>query len=227
MRVVKALIVVVLLAARVAEASKGCHEVSDVVGRQKCSFFGTWSREAAVPPLWLETGFLSRSFDAMPFSFDKQTALLERDPNLATTMYGTTMRLLMGSIIYGGLELDAAWDGRLPQATGATPAVSGLYLGSGAVIGAHVALWRVGFGAELVAGGRVAGFSACAGSDKNCPIDGEFQSRWLLDARARIDLFAVPRFSIGAVIGHSLIDAHDSTLMISVGFHIRALDGMP
>lgn len=212
------------LAAR-AEASKGCHEISDVVGRQHCSFFGTWSRDAGVPPLWLEVGFLARSFDAMPFTLDK-TALLAQGPRLATTMYGTTMRVLMGSIIYGGFELDAAWDGQLPEANGATQPASGLYLGSGAVIGAHVGLWRLGFGAELLAGGRVAGFSACDDS-RTCSDTGEFQSRWLLDVRARVDVFAVPRFSIGAVIGHSLIDAHDTTLMLNVGFHIRALDGMP
>jgi hypothetical protein len=226
-RVVRALIAIALvLGAARAEASKGCHEVSDVVGRQKCTFFGTWSRDAAVPALWLEVGFLERSFDAMPFNLDKSTALLERDPKLATTMYGTTMRMLMGSILYGGLELDAAWDGALPEAQGAIQPKSGLYMGSGAVFGAHVALWRVGFGAEVLAGGRVAGFSPCTNS-KDCSDSGELQARWLLDVRARVDLFAAPRFSIGAVIGHSLIDAHDTTLMITLGAHIRALDGMP
>ena len=212
-------------AGRRAEA-KGCHEVSDVVGYQKCSFFGTWSREAAVAPVWLELGFQSHHFRSAPFTLDPQPLLARAaGTDLATTSAAPTMRMLVGTLLYGGFELGGGWLSHTPPASGIVPVASSTYLEGALIAGAHVAVWRVAFGAELAAGGRVTQFSPCASN--KCGQTPESQSRWQLEARARIDAFIAPRFSIGLSVGRSLIDANDTTYVVNLGAHIRAIDGMP
>ena len=119
----------------------------------------------------------------------------------------------------------AGWLSHTPPASGIVPVASSTYLESELITGAHVSVWRVVFGAELAAGGRVTQFSPCASNQ--CGQAPESQSRWQLEARVRIDAFIAPRFSFGLSVGKSLIDANDTTYMVNFGAHIHAIDGMP
>jgi hypothetical protein len=54
-----------VIAARPA-AAKGCHEKSHVVGHERCSRFGEWSRDQPILPLWVDVGFMRHSFQSQP-----------------------------------------------------------------------------------------------------------------------------------------------------------------
>ncbi len=218
-----AIVAFVLALAQRADA-KGCHEVSEVVGRQRCSHFGTWSRDASAPPIWGEVMGGWNNFVAAPYTLDKAPLVTSGHEGLASQAAIASFRAMMGSLVYGGIELDAGALTTIPEASGPTPAVAATYLGAVLVVGVHAALWRFGFGAELAAGGRAIDLEACA--TKGCSAPSDWQTHRELEARVRFDLFTAPRFSLGVMIGKSIVDSTGTTVMFGMSGHVRAMDGM-
>ncbi len=223
----KALLVIALVASLAPRAhAKGCHEVSTVVGYERCSRFGSWSREENLFPFHMEMGWIHQAFTARQFTLsDEPVARAASDggSGFGTVADGVAVRWLGGTrLFYGGFELDTSGLTNQPQFPG-LPAdgASWSFLG---VFGAHASLWRFAVGAELAAGARVTLYSYC-GNEKECALE-DTQGTGVLDARVRVEMFPAQRWSIGVMYGHSLLDHDAQSLIVYMGFHLRALDGM-
>ena len=219
-------IAIVLAAVAGARAeAKGCHETSYVVGLQHCSWFGKWSRDADVPRLWIDLGYFHHAYTSQPYTLGAEAMTTHETPNqFATSSSGIALRILggIGDVFYTGLELQPGWIDKVPTVPGPIPN-DNEYFGMHWIAGVHASLFRFAGSAELAAGFRYEDFSYCP--QKACISDAS-QDRRELDARARIDAFITPEFSIGAMFGKSLIDADDYSMMLNFSIHVRAMDGM-
>ena len=222
----KALLVIVLVAGLAPRAhAKGCHEVSNVVGYEHCTRFGSWSRDQDVFPFHVEMGWIHQSFTARPFTLsDQPVARAAADgSSLGTVADGGAVRWVGGTrLFYGGFEMDTSGLTTQPQFAG-LPAGGATWSFLG-VFGAHASLWRFAFGAELATGGRVTLYSYC-GNEKECALE-DTQGSGVLDARIRVDMFPAQHWSLGFMYGHSLIDHDAQSFIVYTGVHFRALDGM-
>jgi hypothetical protein len=216
-----------LLAWPVRAEAKGCHEVSGVVGYEKCTWFGTWSRDVDVPPLWLDFAFFHHRYVSEPFTLDQTAARAGTPESLATLADGFSFRALYGRLLYGGIELNTGWLVTTPQPTGMTKVGYAIDMEGHAVAGVHVALWRFGIGTELAAGGRAEDLVNCNAKNPACHQVDVWQTRRELEARVHADLFVAPTWSFGVSFGKSLIDRDDTRFMVYTGLHFRALDGAP
>ncbi len=224
-----AAVAIAALAPRAAHA-KGCHEVSDVVGLQRCSRYGTWSREADVPRLWIDIGWFYQRFTSEPFTL--AAAPLATAPatvGLGTGVSGAAVRWLggLGHVLYVGGELMPGGVTDMPRVIGLQPTY-GVYFGVHGVAGAHVERYRVGLSAELATGFRVTEFVYCE-PGTNCKGDNfsdDTQTRLELQARVRADFFLAPHWTIGVGYGRSLVDRDDHIMMVTTAVHIRPMDGM-
>ncbi|MBV8762191.1 MAG: hypothetical protein JO257_33175 [Deltaproteobacteria bacterium] len=224
----KALVIVALLAVSVRAYAKGCHETSQVVGYEHCTWFGTWSRDTPVFPLWFELTYYRHAFTAQPYTLDGAALSTTPGDDLTAISGGPMFRILAGRLLYAGLEGGGGWLSTLPHSYGATQPGWGGYMSGHIVGGAHVVLWRFGLGAELAAGGRWAVLANCnAKADPMCMQVQSSQTSREVELRARADIFIVPQWSLGVVVGKSLLDDNDHELLITTGFHVRALDGAP
>ena len=223
----KALVLLVLVAIPLRAHAKGCHEVSHVVGYEHCTWFGTWSRDAPVPPVWIEMSYYRHTFTGEPYTLDG-AALSTSPGDLAATSDGMMFRFLAGRVLYAGLEGGGGWLTTIPHPYGATQPAWGSLMSGHVVGGAHVVLWRLGLGVEVAAGGRLAMIANCdAKADPKCIQVSDTQTSRELELRARADLFIAPLWSIGVVAGKSLLADDERELLITTGFHFRALDGAP
>jgi hypothetical protein len=226
----KWLILPALIASTRPADAKGCHETSGVVGYHHCTWFGLWSRDLDMPRLIIDVGFMHRRFTSEPFVLtgDPRAVDAAAGSDLATgvSMPGVYRILFgLGPLSYAGFDLGGGWLSRPPHELGETAATT--FMGAAHLIGGlHVnPLWRVSTGVELAAGGRIVALSSC--TTRPCPADSvTYQDRRELEARALVDLWLTPRFSIGGGYGHSLIDRDDWTWMVYLGIHIRPMDGM-
>lgn len=220
-------ILVALVAAAPHAEAKGCHERSYVVGLQRCSWFGTWSRDANVPRLWLDVGYYHHVFTSQPFTLGS-SALTTTPADLTTVTGGPVFRILggIGDWFYTGGELAPGFLQQTPQVPGPAPTVSD-YLAMHAIAGVHASLFRIGASAELAGGFRYEDFEYCPLGDRKCTGGSEAsQTRRELEARLRIDVFLTPSLSLGTMFGKSLIDRDDRIVMLYLGLHLRNLDGM-
>lgn len=223
----KALLVLLVIAIPVRAHAKGCHEVSSVVGYEHCSWFGTWSRDTPVFPFWLDLTYYHHSYASEPYSLEASAAHTAAPGDLATTAQGFLFRMLAGRLVYAGIELGGGALSTRPRALdGAMPAFGSAGEGH-LIVGAHVALWRFGLGAELAAGGRFEVLASCDPHVAACMQASDTQARRELELRVHADLFLTPRWSLGVLAGKSAIDAGDRELLIYTGIHVRALDGAP
>jgi hypothetical protein len=136
---------------------------------------------------------------------------------------GVSSRYLGGNrLFYGGLELDTSGLVQEPQFPGLpSTGVSSSVL---TIEGVHVSWWRFSIGAEIATGLRVTTYAYC-NDTKNCLLS-DTEATAQVDARIRIEVFPAERWSVGVLVGHSLLDATDRSFMVYTGIHFRALDGM-
>jgi hypothetical protein len=221
------LVLAALLARPVRAEAKGCHEVSHVVGYEKCTWFGTWSRDVDVPPIWLDFGFVHHRYTSEPYTLDQSAARAATPESLDTLSDGFSFRALYGRVLYGGVELNSGWLVTTPKPLGSTQVGYASDVEAHAIAGVHVALWRFGLGPELAAGGRAEDLANCNSKDPACHHVEVWQSRRALEARVHADVFIAPSWSFGISLGKSLIDRDDTRVVIYTGLHFRALDGAP
>ncbi len=219
----------IALAATPADA-KGCHEVSDVVGLQRCARYGQWSRDADQLRVWIDVDYFHHSFVATPFTLG--TAALSTAPqsnDFSTAASGVAFRGLFGfgRFAYVGGEMLAGGISRMPHLEGIQPNDS-IYLGMHSVAGVHVERYRFALSGELAAGFRAAGWIYCLPNTdcKGDNQDSEMQARWELQARLRVDAYISPNWSVGVGYGVGLLDGNDRMLMIGTAVHARVMDGM-
>lgn len=226
----KALVVLVLLAAAPRAEAKGCSERSDVVGYHHCSRFGyLWSRESNAPHVAVDFGFFYHRFTAQPFQLASAPLVVGGgDASYATSAEGFQTRMLagIGHVFYTGLELDAGANDIMPEPIGLQPTTS-FYIAPMWVAGAHIIeRYRFALSAELAGGFHWDAFFVCAGGGSKCDGPDATEMRGELEARVRADFYFHPQFSLGFAYGNSLIESNDRIWMISVGIHGRVIDGM-
>jgi hypothetical protein len=224
---VKATLVIIALviAARPVDA-KGCHDPSNVVGYRHCSLFGGWSRDADLPVLVVDFGFMHHRFTTASFDLAPEPTLVADATDHATGASLGDMRVLagVGRVFYTGVEFGGGGLTRAP------------HLGLGdemtfdvlthVVLGVHVSpMFRFSFGVELAGGGSIAQISVCRA--KPCP-DGTIddQARAELEVRAIAEVWVTPQFTIGAGIGKSLVQHDDTLWTVFIGGHVVAMDRM-
>ncbi len=214
---------------RIARA-KGCHEVSDVVGLQHCSRFGMWSRDADVPRLWIDLGYFHERFQSEAFTPGAVARATAPQPGaLGTGVAGGSVRALVGigRVVYTGGELLPGVVNDEPPVAGLQPTLGAMF-GFHGVVGVHVERYRVALSAELATGFRVMQLGYCV-PYTNCKSPDYWddnQARLELQARARVDVYLAPYWSLGVGYGHSLVDRDDHLWMVSTAIHIRPMDGM-
>jgi hypothetical protein len=229
MKTIAVMVALAMLAPR-AEA-KGCHEISDVVGYEKCSRFGTWSPDLSYPRASFDVGYLHRSFASQPFVLGGPGSPLvvtePTDLDTGGSMPGWfRVRIHVDDLFYVGADFGAGWLSQVPVS--GAPVTDSVIGTAHALVGARFLDTRlVSLGVELAGGGRIVGLDSCDAKTMACASDTSvLQTHRELELRAVADIWLAPRFTLDIGYGRSVIDRGDSSLMISLGFHFRAMDGV-
>lgn len=229
---------VVLLPPSVASAGKSCVEVSDVVGEQQCSRYGTgWTREhgwalvldAAV--VRTEFGLAGRTFTAK--SGKDGPTLYEFDGARAadvarTTGFSLRMLAAVGGSVYLGLEQTFGFghlDGRSFRVDGydVTPASGLSIVGAtfGLPLGVRVPLGKVSLRGEVLGGFTILGLTQEANGARA-------SATWVggaLEGRGWLDVWLATDTTLSVLVGRDLLGRGDTRLGLSLAFHTRAYDG--
>lgn len=221
----------------VAAAGKSCVEVSEIVGEQKCSQYGTgWTRErgwALVLDLSLlrtEFGLGGRGFAAKvgkngPTLYEFDGA---RTGDVARTT-GFSLRMLgfLGAG-YVGLEQSVGfgrYDGRSFQAGDyAVSPASGLsVIGAtfGIPLGMRIPLGRVSLRGEMLGGFTLLTLTQEANGARA-------NATWVggaLEGRGFVDVWLATDTTLSVLVGRDLLGRGDTRFGLSLAFHTRAYDG--
>ena len=202
-----AIVLVILIAAHVAEAGGHCREVSEVAGYRACHRFAAWSRGAGMS--W-DLGASMLRFDPDP---------IEGQASPAVHATGVRFRNIssFGAWYFGG-QFDfasisdgpvvvVARDTTMPSSTGGFVAEEKLAIGRRARTGALM------FGGEIATGARTASFEPHI-----------VQAWFVVDAQAKADVWLTPNFTLGATAGIDLVHEHDVSFAITLGAHLVPYD---
>ncbi len=212
----KALLILVALAAPRRAEAKGCHEVSRVVGYSRCWRFGWWSSTSAMSwdagASWLR--FDARPSDAMAADDRPVTALGFRGRALIGfphQLYVVAQADLAEMI--GSPQLITARGGSMPSPSGGSVGQETLALG-----------WRTPLGPLTVAGELAPG----ARLTKWTAGDIALSAAWsfLLQARAKADVWLAPGWSLGVAAGSDVLHLGDYSVAITLGLHVVPYDGL-
>jgi hypothetical protein len=227
---VRAIVVVALalvLAVQRYAHAKGCHEISDVVGIERCRRYGHWSRESGWGRAWVDLDFVGQHLAVPPYSLAGSPATpmtvgavaQQRETTLNMYGYAQSVRYAFSRLFYTGFELGWGAASLLPVMPGAPTGATG-DLFTHVIAGAHVERFRLGLAGELAVGPNLGDCSdrGCGGRKVVVRTDAE--------ARVRLDLFLHPQFSLGVGYGQSLVTPDAHSLIIGLALHFRALDGM-
>ncbi len=224
MRVAIAIAIVSASAGR-ADA-KGCHETSYVVGFEHCSGFGEWSRDSDIPRLWIELGMFDHHYASHRFALGHTEQIDQEPSSLRTNTRGALLRIAGGlsRLFYVGGELEIG-DAEIESGLRGLPPSGGGDAGAlHAFAGLHAEVDRLSFATELATGFRSEAFYACASAA--CSQLSAGQNHGELEARFRGELFVAGGVSAALTFGQSLLDSRDHQIIVTLGFHIRAIDGM-
>lgn len=212
--------------------AKGCREISDVVGIERCKRYGQWSRESSLPRLWVDTAFLAQHIAVQPYSLATPPAapltlgggVSPHEATANTYGYVQGVRYAFNPMLYTGLDFGWAWAVTPPVMPG-PPTLHAMDFVTHVIAGAHVERFRVGLAGEVAVGPQIAAFDDCP--DRACSVGKSvLQVTTDVEARVRLDFFLHPQFSLGVGYGQSLVTPDAHSLTIGLGIHVRALDGM-
>jgi len=238
-----------LLSTKEAQA-RGCREVSDVVGEQKCTQYGAaWSVERALPFLY-RFGFRYGEFSTADATFRESFKKKHRPagyegyrfngdalgvPKL--TAYGMDGGFLFNITgqLYMGLEGGLGF-GTVDSRTFTTGAhtltndtgVDVLMFHGGAPIGYRVPLGRASLRGEMFLGavGVDVSHNVNAPTIAGAPTSASSTAlRWLVEPRIAADIWFTQHISFGVYGGVNLVDTNARSMGLILTFHNRAFDG--
>jgi len=197
----RALIVAIAILPGLAEAGHGghgCREISDIVGRERCTRFGLWSRDASA---WGEAGPIAVHLHS------------------GRTGTGAGGRVLIGfwPALYLGMQLEAA---HLDDASTTMPA-GGLVSG-GPLVGARVRFGSITLSTEAEAALR--GFGATASGVFSQPALTTPDSGFVVLARPEVALWLTPSISLAVAGGIDVVHPDDVTVGVMLGIHTWPYD---
>ena len=219
---------VLLVSTTPAFAGRHCAEVSDVVGYQQCSRYGSmWSGGS----LWWELGLSTTRVEIDPIDRDVMgtrvisasgtfTAIGPRMRNL----YGLREHFYVGSDAMFGdigngprLASDGTARGDMPSLDQGTSGAIGAVL---LLIGARFNAGPVRFGLELASGAHFEYLTSTAFPSTIFASGG-----FALETRAEASVWLSAHWSAIGLAGLSLLDSHDASLTVGLGFHAFPFDG--
>lgn len=205
MKLASIVLVLVLVATTgIAEAHHHCHEVSHVVGHRTCTRFAMWS---GGPSLWYDLGAAALRFDADNARVD---AIVGR----------VRSQMGFGRGIYFGSEIDVGSITSNPPLadvvarTTMTDPASGIVAQGKVIGGFHTGAGSLTLASDLAFGVRMASFAPAL------PID----TAILLEVRGKVDFWLTPFVTLGVGTGVNVLDHHDITVAMTVGFHLMPFD---
>jgi hypothetical protein len=224
--------------------ARGCTEVSDIVGYEKCHRFGDgWAVERRWP-IAVGLTLPYQTFDPNGVNFDFATG--KNDPKAFTLpgerlgsnglgAFGFNLRIegFIFSWLYLGVEYGIGFGhnqignfvapvGGVPtQFSGSDAAVNSMMLRGGAFAGLRIPLGRVSLRLEGFAGG------SSMTVDLHSPVADYTanSARGLLMPRAVLDVWASPNVTMSAFGGVDTLDTHDRIVGVMLEFHARSFDG--
>ncbi len=224
--------------------AKGCVEVSDIVGYEKCHRFGDGGALERRWPIALALTFPYQTFDPNGLNFRFKHG--KHDPNpftipgdkLGSTAFGTAgfnlrMEAFVWSWIYIGAEFGLglghnqiadfnAMVAKVPQNfTGSEAAVNTVLFHGGVFAGLRIPLGRVSLRLEGLAAGNVTSLNvhSTAGDYIGSAASGA------LMPRAAIDFWASPNVTFSVYGGVNALDTGERTLGLMLEYHVRSFDG--
>jgi hypothetical protein len=235
--VAAAALLAVLTGTRVASA-KGCTEVSDIVGYEHCERFGSeWSADR-LPRVTLSAFVYRDLFDPSGHTFNATACKNCQGYPFAGRAFGGELLESLGA----GYEVDGYLvgplylGGRMGFGFGrnAVPAVTTPDLAVSAsssswtysdlfegLIGARIPLGRLSLQLELAGGGRVASVSI----DTSRGSMSATGAGWVLAPHTSVEAWVTPNVAVGVFAESNLLDARESAIGLSIGYHVRSFDG--
>ncbi len=244
--VVAAVVLAGLSVAPAALASHSCQEVSDIVGRQKCSHYGSlWSTEDAIPITFgvgaryltfapaghVFRGTLGKKPDLTSFEYNG-SSLGDVPLGAGGIGFRATGYLLPG--LYVGIEYGFAM-GRNERASfsagGAsfqsTPKlIDTASFGGGALAGLRLPLGLLSARAEISLGGESVNLfqSVAKGARASDGVD-VGAAAWAIVPRAAVDLWVTPWMTVSGTYGRNLLDHGSQIASLFLTWHGRSYDG--
>ena len=229
-----------------ARASHSCIEVSDIVGYQRCSHYGsTWATEDS-PPLTLGVNASYLAIDPRGRSYKgvmkvgTRTTPIEYDgsalgkSSVGSGGVGLRITGFLLPFFYAGIEYGITLgrtqpgsfisDGASFQRGGALIDTTVLF--GGALFGLRLPLGRVSVRGDLFLGGY--GLSLVQAVTKGALMNAKVSmsaSAPLVEPRVSVDLWATPWVTLSGSYGRNLVDGGTQAGALSVTFHGRAFDG--
>jgi hypothetical protein len=224
--------------------AKGCTEVSDIVGYEKCHRYGDgWAVERRWP-IGLALSFPYQTFDPNGIGFDFLHGKNDPHPftlagdKLGAASFGAAgFNIRLEGFVFGWLYLGFEWglgfghnqinnftalvDNVPTNFVGSDAAVNTTDFHGGAFAGVRIPLGRVSLRLEGFAGGDLVSISA------HSPLGDYMGSagRGQLAPRAVVDLWASPNVTFSAYGGINAVDTKERTLGLMLEYHVRSFDG--
>lgn len=224
-----------------------CVDAIDVVGYRKCKKFGAWSDNLRLPHLTVELGLGTRRLaptfaeHAGTITHGTESFAYRVVEPAATTAHDTANVLALrvtaalAAGLYAGVEGEA---GVLAEARGEVEMIGSGMLGTPTmtverpkvfgglgVLGYGVRLGRASVAVEAAAGARFV-TRAYTSSYLACETTTDVVARrGVVEARARVELWATPFVTLGATVGTSALERGMVVGGAYVGLHSRAFGG--
>ena len=246
----KALAVLVLLCG-VADASHHCHETSPIVGREHCGGFGMrWAHDPWLGLLGYEVAVVYEDIGVDPvdahgnvYSATQMAGYhIGLAPGTRHHMHTLGPRMRWGYRTLNAtfaFEMTAGFPIASPSTVtavdGFAPANAdgGTMFDIAGVVGYHERWGALQLGGELAVGMRTIslgaqappGFTTCEGgaTGKGCYL-APYDSRLLVEPRARIDWWLTPHLEVG-VLGGVDVAARGESVSAIIAYHLAAYDG--
>lgn len=224
--------------------AKGCTEVSDIVGYEKCHRYGDgWAVERRWP-IGIALTLPYQTFDPNGLGFD--FAQGKHDPNTFTASgdkfksnalgaFGFNLRIegFVWRWFYVGVEWGLGFGhnqiadftnivgNTTTQFSGSDAGINTVLFHGGGFLGLRIPLGRMSLRLEGFAGGNIATVnvdSALGGYEGS-------GGRGSLMPRAAIDVWASPNVTMSAFGGFNGLDTRERTVGVMLEYHVRSFDG--
>jgi hypothetical protein len=245
--VIRALIVVAAMAAP-ATAGRQCDEVSPIVGRQHCSWFGDgWAHEWG--SFEIEGGIAFEHASVRNFDQSGTVASPTASAGYRATLPGAHRTMSALGTRYGvgwrsrhliiAVEMTLAFSLAAPVSTiqvdGWPPITSssGALIDAGGVTGLYArtgefelsALVAIGVRTVALAQNLPGGFTGCTGGQTGDACDVALSDTSLLvEPRLRIDRWMTSQVTLGLSVGFDLVE-HGESIGLTLGYHGAPFDG--
>lgn len=178
---------------------------TDVVGYRHCPRYGTWGASLLDPYVYVDVGMNIRHFAS------RGAAVAARSTSPVPLNGSDSEALTFDERIGYGLShsLYTAIDLELGNFDSSSNADSDVLFAGLASFGMRIGLGPVAVAGELSAGAM----------ESSYPSQSSVHFEGIVEARARADLWLAPWFSIGGMVGESLIDSRNWMAGAYIGFH--------